>query len=65
LEETLSDTYHVFKQNENGRPIFVETVVGLHDLKKRLMTLSSLKPGKYMVYDTTEAKVIEPFKKSA
>ena len=59
------DTYDLFKQNEAGQAVFVETVVGLNGLKKRLMKLSSLKPGTYVIYDPTEGKFIEPFKKSA
>lgn len=65
LEETMGDTYDLFKQNEVGQPIFVETVVGMNGLKKRLMNSPSLKPGTYVIYDATEGKFIEPFKKSA
>jgi hypothetical protein len=61
----MGETYDLFRQNENGQPGFVESVVGRNNLKKRLMKLSSLKPGTYMIYDSTEAKFIEPFKKSA
>jgi hypothetical protein len=61
----VGDTFDLFKQDLNGQPDFVETVVGRDNLKKRLMKLSSLKPGTYMIYDSTEAKFIEPFKRSA
>ena len=61
----MGDTFDVFRKDEGGAPIFVETVVGVHQLKKRLMKLSSLKPATYLVYDPTEAKFVEPFRKSA
>jgi hypothetical protein len=61
----MGDTYDLFKQDENGEPVWIETVVSLNNLKKRLMKLSSLKPGTYMVYDPTEREFIEPFKRSA
>jgi hypothetical protein len=61
----MGDAYDLFRQNDNGEPVWVETVVSLPNLKKRLMKLSSTKPGIYLVYDPTEGKFIEPFKKSA
>ena len=61
----MGETYDLFRQNENGDPIWVETIVSLKSLKKRLMKLSSLKPGAYLVYDPTERKFNEPFKRSA
>jgi hypothetical protein len=33
----------------------------MHQAKKRLMKLTSLKPGKYRIYDPTEARFVEPF----
>ena len=58
----MGDSYDLFKQNDVGEPDFVETVVCLKDLEKRLMEFSSFKPGTYLVYDPTSAKFIEPFK---
>jgi hypothetical protein len=60
----MGNAYDLFKHNENREPIWVETIVGLNNLKKLLMKLSALRPGKYMVYDPTEGKSIEPFKKA-
>jgi hypothetical protein len=61
----MTQAYDVFKEDDSGAPIWVERVVGLHQVKKRLMKLTSLKPAKYLVYDPTDAKFIELSKKSA
>jgi hypothetical protein len=64
VEIYMSDTYDVYRQNGNGDRIWVETVIGMDQLKKRLMKISSIKPGIYLVYDPTEARFLEPFAKS-
>lgn len=62
----MSGNYGIFRHDENGDPIWVEKVSGAGELKKRLLKLSSLKPGKYLVYDFAKAKLVEPpFRKSA
>lgn len=61
----MSDAYDIFRKDGNGDPVWIETIVGRHQVKKRLMKLSSLKPGNYLVYDPTEQRFIEPFEKSA
>ena len=57
--------YDLFKDDKDGKPIWIETVIGLDQLKKRLMKLIALKPAQYLIYDPTEAQFVEPFKKSA
>jgi hypothetical protein len=61
----MPNSYDIFRQNEEGDPVWVEAVTGLNEVKKRLVSLSSVKPGKYLVYDFAKAKLVEPFKKSA
>jgi hypothetical protein len=61
----MSETYDLFKEDDTGAPIFIETVVGRHQVKKRLMKLSALKPGTYRIYDPAERKFVEPFTNSA
>jgi len=61
----MGDAYDLYKRDSKGDLIWIETVIGLDGLKKRLMKLSAIKPGKYEVYDATEAKFVEPFKNSA
>jgi hypothetical protein len=59
------NAYDLFKEEDNGERIWVETIVGLQNLKKRLKALSAMKPGTYLIYDPTEARFIKPFRKSA
>jgi hypothetical protein len=60
----LSKAYDLFKEDgESGKPIWVETVIGLGQMKKRLRKLTALKPGKYLIYCPTKAQFVEPFKK--
>jgi len=61
----MSNAYDLFIENRAGEKAWVETVIGLHNLKKRLRNLSSISPGTYVIYDPTQATFIEPFKKSS
>jgi hypothetical protein len=65
VEAGMGDAYDIFMKDNNDDPVWVETVIGLHQVKKRLMKLSALKPANYLVYDPTERRFIEPFRKSA
>jgi hypothetical protein len=64
-EPDMNHAYDLFKEGGHGERIWVETVVGLDHLQKRMLTLSSAAPGTYLIYDPTEAQFVEPFKKSA
>ena len=61
----MSRAYNLFKEDENGAPIWVETVIGLDHVKERLEELARSQPGKYLIFNPTDAKFVEPFKKSA
>ena len=61
----MSQAYDLYNENENGNRIFVETVIGLNQLKKLLIRLTASQPGKYLIYDPTRARFVEPFTKSA
>jgi hypothetical protein len=61
----MSETYDLFKEDDTGAPIFIETVVGRHQVKKRILKLTSLKPGRYRIYDPTQRRFVEPFSQSA
>jgi hypothetical protein len=60
----MDNNYELFKEDEIGTPTWVETV-GEAQLKNRLMKLTALKPGKYLIYDPRMGEFVEPFKKSA
>ena len=62
----MVESYDLFKKDQNGDPIWVETVQGdLDQVKQRLSRLSSAKPGTYLIYDYQHSRFVEPFKKSA
>ena len=61
----MSKIYDLFKEDPIGTPVWVENV-DESQLKKRLLKLSYLKPGKYRVFDSELGKFVEEsFKKSA
>jgi len=64
-EAEEKNAYDLFKQEDNGERIWVETIVGLQNLKKRLKTLSSMKPGTYLIYDPAGARFVKRIRKSA
>ena len=61
----MSETYDLFKENTGRLPTWVETVDGLPQVKERLVQLTALKPGKYLIWDRARTEFVEPFKKSA
>jgi len=61
----MSETYDLFKENAGRLPTWVETVDGLPQVKERLVQLSTLNPGKYLIWDRTRTEFVEPSKKSA
>jgi hypothetical protein len=66
LEEfEMEKRFDLFRVEETGGPIWVETVIGLEHARQRLDILSSFKPATYLIYDYEDAKFIEPFSKPA
>jgi len=64
--EARKIAYDLFTEDATGAFIWVETVIGLDDVKKRVVELTISDPSrKYLVYQPTKAKFIEPFAKSA
>jgi hypothetical protein len=61
----MGETYDLFKENPGRLPTWVETVEGLPQVKERLVQLTALEPGKYLIWDRTRTGFVEPFKKSA
>jgi hypothetical protein len=60
----INKAYDLYKEDEAGLPLWVETVIGMHHVKQRLMKFNSLKPGKYLIYDPTKTQFVEPSKYS-
>lgn len=52
-------TYDIFKKLPSGSPIWIEAVQGLELARIRLATLVKADPGDYLLYDLTNAKIIE------
>ena len=61
----MSHAYDLFREDEDGFPIWVETVSALDIVKERLTELAGEKSGQYLVYNPTEGRSVEPFKQSA
>jgi hypothetical protein len=64
-EANMTQAYDLYQEDENGKRIFVETVIGLAQLRALLTNLIALKSGKYLIYDPTRARLVEPFMKFA
>jgi hypothetical protein len=57
----MDTTYDIFQRlNDAGPPLWIETVASLEQAKRRLVGLSSKKPGTYMVFDSRLGTFIEP-----
>ena len=57
----MTKAYDIFKEDERGTRVFLETVIGMYQVKDRLLKLTALKPGKYLIYDPEKAKFVELF----
>jgi hypothetical protein len=61
----MDRAFDLFSEDENGKPIFLVTAIGLDQVEDLLTKLTAARPGKYQIYDPTEAQFVVPFKKSA
>ena len=57
--------FDIFRKTSDKNAVWVETVQGLWQAKKRLISLNSIAPGTYLVFDAAAEKFIEPFAESA
>lgn len=53
----MDTTYDIFKTFHDA-PIWVESVTGLEQTKKRLSSLNEASPGDYFAYDVHEARIV-------
>lgn len=56
----MANSYDLFRQDPEGSLVFIETVFGLGNVKKRIAELSTLNPGQYVVHNPTVGRFIRP-----
>jgi hypothetical protein len=56
--------YDIFRNCENGDSIWIETVPGLEEAKRRVISLAVASPGKYVLFNAKEGGFVEPFSAS-
>jgi hypothetical protein len=60
-----NSVFDIFRKTSDKDGVWVESVQGLSQAKKRLMNLNSTLPGTYLVFDAAAEKFIEPFAECA
>ncbi len=56
----MERAYDIFRKDRpDHEPVWVETVQGLEEAKKRLRVLASKSPGEYMLWDSVNNKFIK------
>ena len=58
-ENEARNSYDIFWKDSAGNPIWLETVSGLDRAKKRLISLRTLTPGDYMIFDPASSSFLE------
>jgi hypothetical protein len=61
----IDRTYDIFKKISNKDAVWLETVQGLQQAKKRLLHYRSDSTGEYLVFDADEAKFIDLWDEAA
>jgi hypothetical protein len=54
----VSGFYDIFKRNENGIPVWVDKAVDLKSAKARILQLSRIAPGQYLVVHSLTGRTI-------
>lgn len=55
----MHSKYDIFRILPNGQRLWVGTVTGMEEAKKRVATLESLAPGEYQVYDVKDGITVD------
>ncbi len=56
----MDSTYDIFRRvRPDQPPIWVETVKGIAEARKRLSELSTRSPGEYLLWNATTGKFVE------
>jgi hypothetical protein len=57
--------YDIFKKTEENQVVWVEAVEDIVAAKKRLISLTSTVPSKYLLWDSTAQRFIDPLEETA
>jgi hypothetical protein len=57
--------YDIFKKTEENQVVWVETAQDIVSAKKRLISLASGTPAKYLLWDSAEQRFIDPLEETA
>lgn len=55
----MDPVYDIFKKTSPKDAVWVESVVGLYEARKRLLALARTAPGSYLIFDTSEDRFVE------
>jgi hypothetical protein len=61
----LGTAYNIFRKTPDTPLAWVEAAENIDEAKKRLISLASIEPGEYFIWDPADHKFIEPLLKSA
>jgi hypothetical protein len=61
----MTAKYDIFKKTDENQVVWVETVQDIVSAKQRLISLTSSTPSKYLLWDSTEQKFIDPLEGTA
>jgi hypothetical protein len=55
----MDSKYDIFRILPNGQRLWVGTVTGMEEVKKRVAQLESLSPSEYQVYDVRDGIMVD------
>ena len=55
----MSTIFDIFKRLPDGKPLWIESIEGLAQARRRFAELTSTKPGEYFIYSEQRGEVIE------
>ena len=61
----MTAKYDIFKKTEEKQVVWVEAVQDIVSAKKRLISLTSNSPSKYLLWDSEEQRFIDPLEDCA
>ena len=61
----MDGAYDIFKKSSTKSAVWVETVQGFEQAKKRLLHYTSTSSDEYVVFDATEGQLIDVLDKAA